>query len=449
MQWVVLGWIEAIRFVSVHSTLHYPVNSDGNAAEASRLELALDELPWHGNNWISPFADRALVFWHLASRGWDEKLCHGGMIWSPHVTPYKNAITNELWIAASIAMYRYFPGANFTAPSLGSDGFLERDPKFKAAAIEGYEWLMGINMTNSQGLFVDGYHVNSEIPGNVECDVRDEMVYTYNQGVILTGQRGLWAVSGIPLYLKEGHDLVRSVINATGWNLMSNSPVDYITPGQLPPWHGMGRGGILEDEWDASGECSQDVQTFKGIFFHHLTAFCEPLEPSDEVGVTVNTDGFRRVRRAHAKACRSYVGWVQHNAEAALGTRDSQGRFGMWWGAGLFGNVTVSRSKDGIDHSAANRTDYRNQGTPDDDIWGGRWVPGSGGPSRTGNDGKSLPYSDAGGELRTRALGVRTAAGHSRRAVGDPNDRGRGRTVETQNGGLALLRAYWEMSQSK
>lgn len=81
-------------------------------------------------------------------------------------------------------------------------------------------------MTNSQGLYVDDYHINVSKKGNVECDVRDEMVYTYNQGVMLTGQRGLWAVTGSPSYLHDGHELIRAVIEATGWDLLRDAPVD-------------------------------------------------------------------------------------------------------------------------------------------------------------------------------------------------------------------------------
>lgn len=61
----------------------------------------------------------------------------------------------------------------------------------------------------------------------------------------------------------------------------------------------------------------------------------------------------------------------------------------------MFGGVGVSRWRDGVDHEAANVTEYRNQGTPRDALWGN----------------------------------------------------GGGRTVETQAGGLAVLRAYWELSQ--
>ncbi|KAH6608921.1 glycoside hydrolase family 76 protein [Trichoderma cornu-damae] len=427
MLWVVLGWIEASNFARSHDSLYFP-NADRslNNSLPTDMDAALATLPWRGQLWIPLFRNRAKNFWLLGARGWDTTLCHGGMIWNPRLEPYKNAITNELYISASISMYRY----------LGNGSPVDRDPTHLQAATEGYRWLANSNMTNSAGLFVDGFHIDKGKPGNVECDVRDEMVYTYNQGVLLTGQRGLWDVTGSPSYLADGHDLVQAVIKATGWDLEANQPMDSAgASAKLPQWRGLGRGGILEDQCDASSTCSQDSQTFKGIYFHHLTAFCRPLEWEGGDGrARVNADAFGRVKAAHGSACRAYLGWVEHNALAALGTRDDRGRFGMWWGAGLFGDADDSRDGgDGIDHDAANTTDYRNRGTPEDDVWGrgASWQPG---PQQ------ARPDQNHQQRLETPAMA-------KPRGKSDPNDGGRGRTVETQVGGVAVLRAYWEMSR--
>lgn len=429
--WVVLGWIEAMNFARAHDSLHFPkAEHNANVSLPTDIHAALASLPWRGQFWIPSFQSRAKNFWILGAEGWDTALCHGGMVWNPRLEPYKNAITNELYISASVSMYQH----------LSNGSAAEKDPLHLQAAIEGYKWLLDSNMTNHEGLFVDGFHVDRQKPGNVECDVRDEMVYTYNQGVLLTGQRGLWDVTGSPSYLADGHDLVQAVIKATGWNLKKNQPMDSTdaSSSKLPKWRGLGRGGILEEACDASSTCSQDSQTFKGIYFHHLKAFCQPLDLDSMSGHNaINVDGFRRVETAHRSACRAYLGWIKHNALAALKTRDSQGRFGMWWGAGLFGNMDVSPDGDGIDHNATNTTDYRNQGTPKDDVWGrtARWLPGTKKHAVPKLDQQDVDLSEA--EIPMR-----------RPHPSDPNDRGRGRTVETQVGGLALLRAYWEISQS-
>ncbi|KAG7421857.1 hypothetical protein Forpe1208_v000342 [Fusarium oxysporum f. sp. rapae] len=449
--WVALGWIEAIKFVRTHADLHYPKIKSGGVSESSNLREVIESMPWQGYNWFSSFAHRSRIFWNLATHGWETKFCNGGMVWNPRLNPYKNAITNELWVAASIAMYEHFPGDNFTAPWLNSAAFPGNDPAHLEAAMRGYKWLIDVNMTNSLGLFVDGYHIDSTKPGNTKCDLRDEMVYTYNQGVLLTGQRGLWSVSGSASYLEDGHRLIQSVIRATGWNLKENKPVDdlkHLGPGQLPPWYGLGRGGILEEQCDASSTCSQDGQTFKGIFFHHFTAFCSPLEPLvAKQGRTIDPRGYRRVKGIHADACQSYLGWVKHNAHAALKTRNDDGLFGMWWGAGIY-RVLATLDTDGIDHTAENATDYRNQGTPDDATWGGlhRWTPGTGHWSPSGPKFDQHVMDSVGEDLVPR--GGRYSLREEKMKGQDPNERGRGRTVETQVGGIALLRAYWELSRS-
>ncbi|TFB02575.1 hypothetical protein CCMA1212_005028 [Trichoderma ghanense] len=442
--WVVLGWIEAMNFARLHGSLHFPqADHNPNATFPTDIHAALATLPWRGQFWIPSFQSRAQSFWLLGAEGWDTTLCHGGMVWNPRLEPYKNAITNELYISASISMYQHF----------ADDSTVERDPVYLQAAIEGYKWLVNSNMTNDAGLFVDGFHISGrEEDGNIECDARDEMVYTYNQGVLLTGQRGLWEVTGSPSYLADGHDLIQAVINATGWDLETNQPIDTVgTPPALPKWRGLGRGGILEDECDASGTCSQDSQTFKGIYFHHLDEFCRPLDGNGfKEHESFNVSSFNTVQAAHRSACQAYLGWIRHNALAALSTRDEQGRFGMWWGAGLVGNsIFASPQSDGIDHDAANTTDYRNQGTPLDDTWGreSRWLPGSG-EQGLGKQvaAPQLGYTNT--ELDIMDIKKKSPAGRKKRQAGDANDRGRGRTVETQVGGLAVLRAYWDIWQS-
>lgn len=417
------------------------------------LGEALQSMSWQGYNWICTFANRARSFWDFATNGWDTKLCHGGMTWNPKLSPYKNAVTNELWIAASISMYENFPNDQFKASWAASKGFPTKDPVYLAAAIEGYKWLKDVKMMNQQGLYADGFHVDMSKPGNVECDQRDEMVYTYNQGVILTGHRGLFTVTGSPSYLDEGHKLIGSVINATGWNLRKNSPTDKFGKGQLPPWHGLGRGGILEDQCDSSGTCSQDGQTFKGIFFHHFTAFCAPILPSDiPSGAKVDSNAFQTVQAAHDEACGAYKKWVGHNVEAARGTRDSKGRFGMWWGAGIFDYVEPSAKTDGIDHSAPNTTDYRNKGTPQDSTWGlnATWQPGTRSSVPPCEDLSLKPDANHRiGLPPSTGMNMGSLLSKQSRRADDPNDRGRGRTVETQAGGMSLLRAYWELSQTK
>ncbi|KAH6720487.1 putative glycosyl hydrolase [Leptodontidium sp. MPI-SDFR-AT-0119] len=429
MLWVVLGWLESIKFINTHSEAHY-----GEQAEKAA--------GWYGEQWTPAFAHRARLFWDIASQGWDTSLCKGGMIWSPYLTPYKNAITNELWIAASISMYLYFPGDEITSPfGLPSTADAKaHDPKYLAAAIEAYKWLSDSNMTDAKGLYVDGYHISGwsrENPKNgskpnTKCDIRNDMTYTYNQGVLLSGQRGLYEATGARSYLEEGHKLVEDVIAATGWNLKHQSvfPEDDTTSRKLGKWHGLGRSGILEEACDAEAYCSQNSQTFKGIFFHHLTLFCALLPehlvlPSQ---LFLTKDAGREppgnpleVKKWHDKACSRYEHWIKHNAKAALTTLDSDGKFGMWWGAPPHSESEPDAEVELPDGAV----DYRNNGIPP------QWKDME--RYRRHAPEQSMDFKTNDRKIRIRDL----------------NDRGRGRTVETQGGGIMVLRALWELVETR
>lgn len=182
MLWIVLEWLEAIQLISGHSSRHYERNgammtgavsldllSNRDGTPESFGVTPSDSFRWHAEQYIPAFAHRARIFWDLASRGWDTVLCGGGMVWNPRLVPYKNAITNQLYISASIAMYLHFPGDSNDSPFVVRTGANDpsrppppsarRDPKYLGAAVEAYAWLRRSNMTNAQGLYVDGFHI--------------------------------------------------------------------------------------------------------------------------------------------------------------------------------------------------------------------------------------------------------------------------------------------------
>jgi hypothetical protein len=335
MLWVVLEWLESIKFINSHTSNHFA----SSGAKRAR---------WHGQQFVPTFAHRARIFYDLANKGWDSRLCGGGMTWNPRLLPYKNAITNQLYISASINMYLHFPGDRNCSPfystytnittcvrelqnqNLSKCHCIEDSEKsqynsvFRRNAIKGYDWLKDSGMLNDKGLYTDGFHIRdySKNKSATTCNERNEMVYTYNQGVILSGLRGLWEATGNTTYLLDGYALVDNVSRATGWT--KDSADDR--------WYGLGSNGILTEACDPSGSCNQDGQTFKGIFFHHLTAFCEPL-PRIPVRPGSTYAANENLARDQKKRCDSYTNWVVHNAQAAMGTRDSKGRFGSWWAA--------------------------------------------------------------------------------------------------------------------
>lgn len=440
MLWVVLGWLESIKFVNLHSNLHYahsPSHSQNDDRNSS----------WYARQFVPQFAHRARLFYDLASKGWDTTLCGGGMVWNPHLAPYKNAITNELFIAASVGMYLYFPGDDNASPfgkpfANGRDSTEEKeggeippakghDDQYLQNAIEGYKWLKDSGMRNSAGLFVDGFHIRGwrggrhGSNGTRHCDLRDEKVYTYNQGVILSGLRGLWEATGDVDYLEDGHELINDVITATGWD-NRGTDLKY-------RWAGLGRDGVMEEQCDWSGTCSQNGQTFKGIFFHHFTIFCSPLPSLDDEDEDGNRPwlGDEETRALHQQSCDGYGAWVMHNARAASLTRDDTGEFGEWWGRPS--RRTADQERSGADMnfdppSSDGGTDYRNEDVPTDEVW-----------RLTMDDHRAYMTSSK----------YQSAATESTQQAADLNDRGRGRTVETQSGGVAVLRAAWKLVDSR
>ncbi|KAI9697156.1 MAG: hypothetical protein M1820_007891 [Bogoriella megaspora] len=431
MLWVVLGWLESIKFIDLHVDRH--------RSDTLTPIYASQGSQWYGHQFKPSFAHRARIFFELASQGWDTTLCGGGMIWSPSLSPYKNAITNQLFISASIGMYLHFPGDDNISPFGINKDIIEQTPfqahdeRFLTTARNAYAWLQSVNMTNANGLYVDGFHISGHSGhGPEECDIRNEMVYTYNQGVVLSGLHGLWEGTGNTTYLSDGHRLVRNVISATGWT--SDNRI------RSPQWQGLGRAGVLEDFCDSRGDCNQDAQGFKGIFFHHLALFCEPLPK--EARIPGKTFAARPEERLlHRQSCKEYLPWVSRNAYAALQTRNDDGVFGQWWGHG--GDKAMddyySENPPRVPDLHDNATDYRNLGTvPLDAVWQKQLTTDEMGFMEAGQGFQGLH-----GEKEITKSKDSTYEGT---LVKDVNDRGRGRTAETQGSGVAVLRALWEFA---
>lgn len=223
--------------------------------------------------------------------------------------------------------------------------------------------------------------------------------------------------------------------------------MDKISTGQLPPWRGLGRAGVLEEVCDVTGTCSQDSQTFKGIFFHHLAAFCAP----SDVAAAAAADSAIVEGKSHKHAFREYVEWMKHNARAALASRDASGRFGMWWTLGLLDITSVPDDVDNGQQSGPGAVDYRNDGVPDDDVWRSRGPRVPLAPQKPIgtfiDDSEWQVLTGSPHELRSTAGRPRRGeAVRGEAETQDLNDRERGRTVETQGSGLALVRALWELS---
>jgi len=333
--WVAVSWIEFARMIRIYSRRHYSDHSP------LRNDVSGD---WHGTLWLPLMATRAVIFWQASTSDSDAFACQGGITWDHRLPEYKNSITNQLCMMTAIEMYHSLP-QNWRHTFLNEieESSFEpvNDDQHLRAAVASHEWIAGANLTNGNDVFVDGWHFTGGGKSvQPVLGTRDETVYTYNQGVILGALRGLWDATATSCFLEDGHKLIQNVIKSTGYDLANDKPFknrivhEYM---RIPLWQGLGRAGVLEDYCDISGDCTNDVKLFKAIFVHYFTRFCLPLDQKDfPPTLVLDTQTVTAVTAAHHKSCASYLGWIAHNARAALGTRDSNGRFGMWWTDGLY-----------------------------------------------------------------------------------------------------------------
>lgn len=555
MLWVVLGWLESIKFADVHGR-HFQERrrrqkqSQNQPEEWLRLSsMVREQVQWHGAQWREPAAHRAHEFYALATTGWDTELCGGGMTWNRRLKPYKNAITNQLFVSAGVGMFLYYPGDGL-APGVLEDGGGSRvsnaeddigagsvsvsdnsngdtvgnaissafgnqtikinplprfiphrwprrahDESYLTMATTAYAWLNASSMRlPDSGLYGDGFHVRGwespEQPGTRRCDQLSSMVFSYNQGVVLSGLRGLWLGTGDWRYLEDGHVLVGRVLAATGWRKDGEGgkgDTDGDTTTTRNYWPGLGRGGVLEEFCDSAARCSQDSQTFKGIFFHHLTEFCRPLNaperefvaerhPADfdltedpRPNLRLQNSTISTTLSSHLRRCATYLPWIRHNAAALAATRDPAGRYGMWWGRAY----PDSGSPQPIPPQPSFVMREMLKGVDEVKVL----VEGDGGsvygdgPRMEKEMGQAknederrwwMLIEEARSEaMKTILIGQveqpgRLDAGDATIGTGmaprprlpDSNERGRGRTVETQAGAVAVFRALytWEVS---
>ena len=108
-------------------------------------------------------------------------------------------------------------------------------------------------------------------------------------------------------------------------------------------------------------------------------------------------------RSQHLERCTDLNNFIRKNAAAAWSTRDSKGIIGTWWGAPK--DVSpVDKFETILDSGAVDIQNAGEIGSP-----------------------LSIPMDNG--------------------ASGDLNDRGRGRTVESHSGGLAVLRAVLQVAE--
>ncbi len=213
------------------------------------------------------------VFDHVDARAWGTDACGGGVWWS-HRNSYKNAITNELYIAAAAQLYLLGQGQTY----------LDK-------AQTAWRWFVASSMIDTRtGLANDGLTVDKT--NTSQCTNNHGTTWTYNQGVLLGAAVDLAAATGnatffIPTAVKLADATLSALVTADG---------------------------ILSEPCPGRDTCNLDQTQFKGIFARNLG----------------------RLARAPALAGtptrRRYCAFLQRNADSVVAKATlPSGKIGGFW----------------------------------------------------------------------------------------------------------------------
>ena len=205
---------------------------------------------------------------------------------------YKNAIANELFITVAAALGLRYRGRNLA----GADqaGYLNW-------AVRGWEWFSspppaGIAMINEVGLVNDS-------PDAQGVNNNTESIWSYNQGVILSGLRDLSELAGDETYLSRAEKIADAFIETP------------CSASARPSRSGVIDGILHEhDDCRPDGGARPDVPSvdstlFKGIFVRNLARL------------------YATTRNA------AYQQFILANAASALAHADERYQFGCNWAA--------------------------------------------------------------------------------------------------------------------
>ncbi|KAI1491446.1 glycosyl hydrolase [Biscogniauxia mediterranea] len=154
----------------------------------------------------------------------------GGIFWSK-VTPYTNAIANELYLSVAASLANRIPAQK--------NYYLD-------IAKNQWAWFKGIGLINKDNLINDGL--------TDACKNNGQSVWTYNQGVILGGLVELYKATGNGSYLDEAATIATAAIAAKS------------------------KDGVLYEGCEP--DCGSDGAQFKGIFMRNLM-YLQQVAPRD------------------------------------------------------------------------------------------------------------------------------------------------------------------------
>lgn len=233
--------IDGIRITGMASYQYVIANTyaaEHNANLGDFRNSYMDDTAWWALAWIDAY-DLTKNTAYLSTAeddanylaGYWDSTCGGGIWWSNAKT-YKNAIANELYLYVNAALHNRISG----------------DTTYLGRAEAEEKWFLASGMINGSNLINDGLTINS----NGTCGNNGQAVWTYNQGVILSGLAELYKADGSAAVLSEAVKLANASTSSAQLN-----PVSATAPK-----------GELADPSAGGG----DEPTFKGVYARGLFA---------------------------------------------------------------------------------------------------------------------------------------------------------------------------------
>jgi predicted alpha-1,6-mannanase (GH76 family) len=196
------------------------------------------------------------------------------------------AVENELYLTAAAKL------AN-RKPSIPSGGYYFNE------AIKAYDWFIGSGLINSQNLINNGLVLST-------CKNDGNVVFTYNQGILLSGLAELaWAT---------GNNSYNELANT-----LALAGIDHLTD----------TNGILHEPCEATG-CNGDEEQFKGVFGRNIQFL------------------YNRATNLPAATAAKYKNFLQVNANAIWADDQTDNQLGLVW-SGSGGAATIQTQSSALD----------------------------------------------------------------------------------------------------
>lgn len=247
--WNTTGWWNSanalettINYAAITQTIPYRGNLFNTFEKNKHTQFLnpwfYDDQGWWALTWIKAYdltgeeryLAMAKTIFENMTQGWDAT-CGGGIWWHKR-RQYKNAITNELFLA--IAAKLHLRSSN-KAEAIHYLNWAQRE----------WEWFKNTGMINADNLVNDGL--------DDACQNNGKTIWTYNQGVILGGLVDLYQITKDPTLLTQAEAIADAAIQ------------------KLAPK------GILQEACEENRDCGADGPQFKGIFMRHLSDLYQTL----------------------------------------------------------------------------------------------------------------------------------------------------------------------------